>query len=375
MPWSTPNVSEIRTAFVHAVRTAKRPVTEAARDFKISRKTAYKWLARFDAGLPLADHSRRPLASPTRTTVDLEAAVLEVRDRYGWGPRKIHAYLRNLQRPTPPIRTIAAILLRKDRVRSVPTVSPAILRFERSQPNQLWQLDFKGYLWVGRAKIYPFTVLDDHSRYLLAARPGTDQTMLTAWAVLWELFGDVGLPEAILCDNAFGSHNPGVPTISWFESQLIQLGIRPLHGRPYHPQTQGKIERFHGTLVREVWPRVRRDTLPNFTADLEAWRVDVYNSVRPHEAIGDRPPVTRWKPCLRRRPRVLPPVVYPPGSTVRKVCSTGDVSWRSCKLLIGQGLVGEWVRVTELENEVVLTYVAHEIRRVPLANFRRGVML
>ena len=199
--------------------------------------------------------------------------------------------------------------------------------------------------------------------------------MLTAWNVLWQLFGDVGLPDAILCDNAFGTHTPGIRTISWFEAQLLRLGIRPLHGRPYHPQTQGKVERFHGTLTREVWPRVRRDTLPNFTADLEAWRVNVYNSVRPHEAIGDQPPVTRWTPCLRRRPDALPPVLYPPDADIRKVTSTGDVSWRSCKLLVGRGLIGQWVRVDEDDHEVTLTYANHEIRRIPLANFRRGVMI
>src|SRR5437667_2720070 len=95
MPWSTPLVSELRTAFVHAVRTAKRPVVAACRDFYISRKTAYKWLARFDTQQPLANRSRKPAHSPARTSAGLEAAVLAVRDQYGWGPRKIVAYLRN----------------------------------------------------------------------------------------------------------------------------------------------------------------------------------------------------------------------------------------------------------------------------------------
>src|SRR5207249_9487367 len=99
MPWSTNTVSELRTAFAHAVRTAGRPVAAAARDFGISRKTAYKWLARFDDERPMGDGSRRPHRSPTRTSDQLEAAVLAVRDRLGWGPRKIHAYLANNQQP------------------------------------------------------------------------------------------------------------------------------------------------------------------------------------------------------------------------------------------------------------------------------------
>src|SRR5262249_48341902 len=149
-------------------------------------------------------------------------------------------------RPAPPVRTAAAILSRHGRVTRARPEPPATQRFERPEPNQLWQLDFKGYLWVARRKVFPLTVLDDHSRYLLAARPCADQTMATAWEVLWGVFGEAGLPDALLCDNAFGTHNPGVPTLSWFEARLLRCGVRPIHGRPYHPQTQGKVERFHG---------------------------------------------------------------------------------------------------------------------------------
>ena len=121
MPWSTSPVSELRTAFAHAVRTAKRPVAAACRDFGISRKTAYKWLARFDAQEPLDNRSRKPAHSPARSSGALENAVLAVRDEYGWGPRKIVAYLRNRNRPAPPIRTAAAILHRHGRSIAAPT--------------------------------------------------------------------------------------------------------------------------------------------------------------------------------------------------------------------------------------------------------------
>src|SRR6266480_2629056 len=153
MPWGTNTVSELRTAFVHAVRTAGRPVATAARDFGISRKTAYKWLARFDAQQPLRDLSRKPHTSPARTHSDLEHAVLGVRDQYGWGPRKIHAYLCCRGQQAPAIRTVADILRRYQRI-ARPTASddaPATRRFERGRPNELWQLDFKGWIEIGRA--------------------------------------------------------------------------------------------------------------------------------------------------------------------------------------------------------------------------------
>lgn len=377
MPWSVTPVSELRTAFVHAVRTAGRPVAHACRDFGVSRKTAYKWLARHaaDPHAPLTDRSRRPHASPGRTADDAERAVLAVRDQFGWGPRKIHAYLRNQGRPTPPARTIAAVLRRHGRIDRPDPAPPAVQRFERAAPNELWQLDFKGWLWVGRLKVHPLTVLDDHSRYLLAAEACTDLTMATAWRVLWDLCGDVGLPDALLCDHAFSTHTPGAPGVSWFEARLMQAGVRPVHGRPYHPQTQGKVERFHGTLVREVWPWVRRDTLAHFAADLRRWRAEVYNAVRPHEALGDRPPASRWRPSRRPRPKELPRAEYADGATLRKVAETGDVSWRCARVLVGRGLTGEWVQVEETDRELVIRYVGHEIRRVDLTTMARGRML
>jgi len=371
MPWSTNTVSELRTAFVHAVRTAGRSVTQAAKDFGISRKTAYKWLTRFDAQLSLADRSRKPHRSPTRTRDQLETAVLAVRDQFGWGPRKIVAYLRNHDQPAPPVRTAAAILLRHSRITARSTPESADQRFERPESNQLWQVDFKGYAEVERRKVYPLTVLDDHSRFLLALRPCTDLTMNTAWNVLWEVFGEYGLPEAILCDNAFGNPREA-PGVSWFEARLLRLGIRPIHGRPYHPQTQGKVERLHGTLEREVYTRLDTSTLAAFTAGLDQWRQGVYNPLRPHEALGDVPPIMRWSPSPRVRPAELPEVIYPQGSVLRRVASNGQFRYRGGRVLAGHGLVGEDVRIEEADGCVSVFFADKELRRIPLARFQRG---
>jgi len=372
MPWGTNTVSELRTAFVHAVRTAKRPVAQAARDFGISRKTAYKWLALFDARKPLTDRSRRPKHSPARTSDVLEAAVLAVRDQHGWGPRKIVAYLRNQNQPTVPTRTAAAILQRHKRIAIEPAPEVADQRFERSQPNELWQVDFKGYVEVARKKVYPLTVLDDHSRFLLALGCGENVTMAQAWKVLWNVFGEYGLPEAILCDNAFGSSGMGV---SWFEGRLMRLGIRATHGRPYHPQTQGKVERLHGTLEREVFPRLDRGDRAAFESGLDRWRREVYNAVRPHESLGDVAPASRWRPSTRSRPKALPVVEYAAGAVLRRVSTVGDVKWCGCKVLAGNGLVGEWVRVEESADSVTLYYGPHRIREIPVANLQKGGLL
>jgi hypothetical protein len=377
MPWKVAPVSEIRLAFVHHVRSLHHSIAEACRLFGISRKTGYKWLARFQhaPNVPLADSSRRPLRSPRRTAQDLEQAVLKVRDDFGWGPRKIHAYLRTTINRLPSVRTIANILSRHQRIQPPSTSSEATQRFERAHANELWQCDFKGWLEINRQRVYPFTVLDDHSRFLFTIEPCLDQTMLAAWNALWNVFGDFGLPNELLCDHAFGDHNPRVRTLSWFEARLIRLGIRPCHGRPYHPQTQGKLERLHGTLEREVWPRIRRDCLDHFSADVMRWRTTVYNVLRPHEALHDQPPLSRWQPSLRARPSSLPEVIYPSQATVRRVSSGGDISWRGYRFLVGAGLTGELVQVSEQEQDLVLTYATYPFRRVGLSALSKGPIL
>jgi transposase InsO family protein len=369
-------MSEIRLAFVHQVLSLNVPVTDACRCFTISRKTGYKWLHRYraDPGQPLIDHSRRPLSSSNQTSADVETAVLKVRDQFGWGPRKIHAFLQPQGLALPSVRTVAAILKRHGRIDPPKEPPPPVQRFERARPNELWQCDFKGYLEITRQHVYPFTVLDDHSRFLFSVRPCLDQTMLTAWEALWQVFGEFGLPEELLCDNAFGN-KPKLPGLSWFEARLIRLGIRPLHGRPYHPQTQGKLERLHRTLVDEVWPWVRRDSLEHFDQDVQRWRRDVYNSQRPHESLGDQPPLSCWTPSSRPRPAQLPPVVYPVNALLRKVAAGGDIQWRNYRLLVGSGLAGEWVRVEEGNDEVLIYYSSKEIRCLPLAVLQRGRLL
>jgi transposase-like protein len=342
-PWKVQPVSELRIAFVHQVLSLGRPVAAAGRDFGISRTTAYKGLRphrdRTDDGL--VDRARRPPPSPGRTDPAIEGQVLEVRDRWGWGPRQIRAALRARGVARPSLRTVGAILRRHGRTAPPPAEPAPRQRFERGEPNQLWPWDFKGDLEVARRRTWPFALSDDHSRSLRALRPGADQAMATAWAILGEVFGAVGLPEALLCDGAFAARGPGLTGLSWFEARLIRLGLPPIHGRPSQPQTQGKVVRLNGTLEAELWPPVRRDVPEHIAADLEAWRTGVYHPLGPHEALGDQPPLSRGRPSPRPRPAELPAVEYPAGAVVRKVSTVGDVRWRGYRLLAGRGIVGE----------------------------------
>jgi hypothetical protein len=274
------------------------------------------------------------------------------------------------------MRTVGSILRRHHCVRSQPTAEPpAVQFFERSRPNELWQCDHKGPLEVARQKVHPFTILDDHSRFLLGLRTCLDVNMRSAWNILWEVFGEFGLPDSLLCDNAFGTKFEVPRTLSRFDSQLLRLDIGVIHGRPYHPQTQGKVERLHGTLEREVWPFVRRDSLEHFQADVDRWRTEVYNVLRPHEALEDSPPLARYQVSRRPRPASVPEVEYPSGSVTRKVGSSGDVRYSGYRLLAGRGLVGQFVRIEERDHEIALYYAQRQIRAVARDQLKADTML
>jgi transposase InsO family protein len=403
LPWKAVTVSDVRLALCHSIRSGGLSVGDAARRFGVSRKTAHKWLKVFDhapdeaSAAALDDRSRRPHRSPRRTDHAVEQRAIELRDRHRWGARKIHFVLRRQldepppqQQPSsspassspasspaiPSIRTISSILARNGRITPAAPPPPPLQRFERAEPNELWQVDFKGPLEVQRIKLMPFTVLDDHSRYLLAFEPRTDLTMATAWGVLWNVFGEVGLPRQILCDNAFSCRRDDRPVgLSWFDARLVRLDIQPSHGRPYHPQTQGKVEALHRSAERELFDfDARKDCQLHFRQDCVRYR-HCYNTQRPHQAIGDVPPILRWRPSPRPRPPRLPPVEYPAGSTLRCVCDRGRINFKTYRILCGHGLAGERVRVEERDREIAVFYCDRQIRCLSHDQLKRGIIL
>lgn len=382
MPWKVAPVSDLRFALIHHVESLKQPVALVCRQFGVSRKTAYKWLKRWrenssqnSGAESLRDRSRRPRQSPGRTSQETEQSILDVRDRFGWGARKIRASLKNSGRPAPSIHTTNAVLKRHQRIAAGSPPPQPCQSFERSTPNQLWQIDFKGPLEVERQRVYPFSILDDHSRYLLSIEARNDVTMKTAWSFLWNAFAEHGLPDSILSDNAFSNLGQNRIGLSRFDSWLVRLHIRPLHGRPYHPQTQGKVERLHRTYLDEMLRHVRRDSLDHFNLDADRWRRETYNTQRPHEALGDLPPISRYLPSSRRRPDELPKPHYPDQAATRKVSSRGEISYQGYRILVGKGLEGESVRIDEQEHGWAIFYDWFQLRLLAHENLRRDTVL
>ena len=367
-------VSEQRLVIVNLADRGES-VTTLSRQFCVSRKTIYKWLARWraDSSGPLIDRSRRPHHAPRRTAAATETRVLEMRDQCGLGARKLRRMIKDQGHPVPAISTVHQVLRRADRVRPKPKVLPeeSPQRFERGAPNQLWQLDHKGPLEINRARRYPLTIIDDHSRYLLAIEPCADLTMATTWAVIWDVFGQAGLPDALLCDNAYSTHGAGAQgSLTRFEAWLIRLDIKPLHGRPHHPQTQGKVERLHATYEAEMYPRVRRDSDQHFRDDAFKWR-QFYNCTRPHQALDDKPPISRWRPSTRTRPDRLPEVGYPDGSLVRRCDSKGAIRYAGRRISVGEGLANELLLLKEEADQLQIFYAWKQLRNIPLEQLTR----
>lgn len=171
-------------------------------------------------------------------------------------------------------------------------------RFERDTPNALWQMDFTApFLIEGGQKVYPLPVLDDHSRYCLSLGLFPDCSEASALDGFRQAARPYGLPEQVLTDHgsAFGTSNKYV---SAFTAYLWALGIGHPQGRVRHPQTQGKLERFNRTLEEECLRRHTYTTWADWQACVAEYR-HLYNQVRPHEALSEAPPATRYQPSPR----------------------------------------------------------------------------
>lgn len=341
MPWKEVTTLSSRKEFIHMARQAEANISQLCRQYGISRKTGYKWLKRYrEAGESgLADRSRRPHHSPGRSSAETETKVVKVRKAHpAWGGRKIKAYLERKEGSRmPSASTITAILSRNEQIDPQESSKHRpFLRFEMEQPNQLWQMDFKGYFALEEGGYcHPLTVLDDHSRFLLGLRACPNERYPTVQAQLKEIFRSYGLPERMLMDNGSPWGDDADSPYTILTAWLIRLGVQISHGRPYHPQTQGKDERLHRTLNDELLKLHTMLNLPFCQLHFDHWR-DLYNCERPHEALQMQVPISRYLPSLRPFPEVLPPILYEPGDIIRKVDRYGRISYHNRTFRVGK---------------------------------------
>ena len=344
MPWSTRDTMSLRQEFVQLARQEGANRRELCRRFQISPQTGYKWLTRYEEqGTPaLSDRSRRPLSSPARTEASLEQTVVRLRTEHpAWGGRKIARRLQDLGLGEIAPSTVTAVLHRHGLVSSpCSQAATAWQRFEHDAPNALWQIDFKGHFSTPEGPCHPLTLLDDHSRFNLALRACAQQTSQTVQEQLTEVFRRYGLPVRINADNGTPWGSPREPgQTSELALWLIRLGIRVSFSRPYHPQTNGKDERFHRSLKAEVLNGRSFVSLRQAQHAFDRWR-EVYNHQRPHQALGMLTPDRRYQASLRPYPEVLPEIVYGPDDTVVVVKWLGELRFGGRRFKLASGLRG-----------------------------------
>ena len=320
---------------------------QLCRRFGIGAKTLYRWLNRYrqEGSAGLVERSRCPHRTPRRTDAAMDAAVLAVRrENPVWGGRKIAASLRRQGLSPPVASTITEILRRHGRLQPPVRQRHAWQRFERAAPNHLWQMDFKGHLPLGQGagRLHPLIVLDDHSRFAIGLQACPDERGSTVRTHLTELFRCYGLPDRMLMDNGppWGTSQFAQHVYTPLSMWLLRLGIGISHGRPHHPQTQGKDERFHRTLKGEVIERRGWQDLADCARAFEAWR-HVYNAERPHEALDLATPASRYRPSYRSFPETLAPIDYGPGAIVRKVQAKGEISFARHEWPVGKAFTGQ----------------------------------
>ena len=373
MPFKECSLVDQRFEFCRLALTPGANLRELCRRWGLSPGTAYKWLGRYRAeGLAgLRDRSRRPLSSPERTCEAMEEAVLAVREANpAWGGRKIRKVLeRDGVADRPAASTITAILRRHNKLDGPRAGEKRDwTRFECAAPNELWQMDFKGHFALDAGRCHPLTVLDDHSRYALEIGACANEQGGTVRARLECVFARYGLPLRILTDNGspWGTSSGGqrhTPLTVW----LLDLGVGVIHGRPYHPQTQGKDERFHRTLKAEVLAANRLADLAQAQRAFDAWR-QVYNTRRPHEALAMATPASRYAMSPRAMPATITPPEYEPQAHVRKVDGSGRFSFKGRTINAPDAFAGRRValRATDTDGVFDLCYRRHVLSQVDL---------
>ncbi len=343
MPWESRTVEDQRKEFAQAAMCCNN-FSALCREFGITRRTGQKWVDRYAANEPLTDRSRRPHTSPSRTPEAVEHLILRMRaDNPGWGAKTIQDVLvKDGYAGIPCIKTVNNILKRHG------CISPEesrkrqpYTRFEKELCNQMWQTDFKGEFRMGDGNYcYPLDIIDDHSRYAIRIAPhlGTANVVIP---VFQGAFREFGMPNSILSDNGaqFAGFRKGY---TQFERWLMDLDVLPIHGRIKHPQTQGKIERFHRSMKQELLKHTAIADIEDAQRKLSSWR-DKYNNVRPHEALGMKRPAEVYEPSQREYKEKIEKYEYDGAYHVIKVNSWGYVRFDKWQVYLSETMIDQYI--------------------------------
>lgn len=379
MGWKESDRVSLRAEFVRLASIEGANRSQLCERFGISRKTGYKWIRRWsergDDGLE--DQSRRPNATPGKTAVAVERAVVKIRKKHpAWGGRKIRRRLQDQGMRSPPsASTVTAILRRHGLISDEESAKRQPYgSFERSEPNELWQVDFKGEFKLSRgSNCYPLTILDDHSRYSLGVIGCSNQKRLTVQKHFRGVFERYGLPRAIYVDNGnpWGAKDQGFRHTR-FTAWLLRHDVEVIHGRPYYPEGRGKLERFHRTLKLEVLQGRQFSSLAEIQPEFDHWRV-VYNQERPHESLDLDVPLSRYRASDRTFEEKTTPYEYSDRFEVRRAGRYGQLSFHGATYRVSEAFCNESIGISPTQEDGVweVHYCRH---RIGVLNERDGTI-
>jgi putative transposase len=364
MPWSQTSPMHQRTLFIADHLRGTRSITELCAEYRISRKTAYKWIDRFLRRGPqgLEERSRRPGRSPNQTAPHVVAAIIELRRLHPtWGTKKILHVLhqRHPRWPLPHRATGYDILHRHGMIRTKTKRRgighPGKPHTHIVTPNRVWCVDFKGQFRLGNGRYcYPLTLTDGYSRFLLGCQALTNTSVRDAKPVFTRIFKEYGLPQRIRSDNGVPFATNTLARLSSLSAWWIRLGVMPELIEPGKPQQNGRHERMHRTLKAEA----TRPPAGGFIAQqrrFDRFRQE-FNYERPHEALDMHTPAEVYEPSPRSMPDKLPALQYPDRFEVRYVSANGGIRWNSDWVNVSITCAGEYVGLEEIDEGIWNVY-------------------
>jgi transposase InsO family protein len=369
-------MSEQRKSLVEEIRFGEQGISVLCRKYGVSRPTAYKWLIRSESGCSMENMSKAPLNSPGKTAGPVEEMVKQARRKYPcWGGRKLKAYLERAGGTrVPSASTITAILRRNGLIsKEASLAAKPFKRFEMDAPNDLWQTDFKGHFGMGNgSRCHPLTVTDDMSRFSLCISAKGNEQLEGVLGSFLSLFRERGLPKAVLCDNGPPWGFTSVFGYTKFEVFLMDRGVLPLHGKPLHPQTQGKEERFHRTLKNELLRQIQIRNLFHAQKEFDAFR-KMYNEERPHCSLGYAVPADRYRDSERAMPEKIEKWEYPDGCEMKWVRANGCIRFKNKDMFLSEAFYGLDVALMETQDDGFMDIIYRNFK-IATIDLRNGTL-
>ena len=371
MPWKEISKTMIREEFVKRVLAKEKSKSALCREYNISRPTGDKWINRYLEGESLSDKSKAPFKTVNKTPEDIEKLIVNYRKTHpAIGATKIRKILLNQGKSNIPSNsTVNAILKRNGCItKEASEAAEHYERFEKSTPNEMWQADFKGYFTLKNGhRCYPLNILDDHSRMCLCSEALNSESMETVQPIFSRVFHEYGLPFSLLCDNGNPWGTSQSTGYTKFEIWLMELGVLVIHGRVFHPQTQGKEERFNRSMKDELLKHHEFRDLQNAQQYFDEYR-DFYNNERPHHSLNLDVPAEHYHKSNKKMPSKIEEWYYPIEYQLRKVKSTGYITYNNQGYYLSESFGNKTIAIKEssTHNCINLYYRQFKIGKINL---------